>query len=53
MGSDGEAVVKTKVFTSKKNKTRKQTTGGSRENIDNKLLLHINNEKENTINFWY
>ena len=34
MGSEGEAVVKTKVFTSKKNKTRKQTTGGSRENID-------------------
>jgi len=34
VGSDGEAVVKTKVFTSKKNKTRKQTTGGSREKIE-------------------
>jgi len=31
VGSAGEAVEKTKVFASKKNKTRKQTTGGSRE----------------------
>jgi len=31
VGSVGEAVKKTKVFTSKK---RKQTTGGSRGNID-------------------
>ena len=28
------------------------TTGGSREKIDNKLLLKIKNEKENIINFW-